>query len=406
MAIDPEEFKKRRQKRTARRAKQQKFKKWLLIVGGSLLLATVVVLLGLWIGSSIRNKEEKIKNAPKTVIHLAAAGDLNFTPKLVASGGMEQDYTKTFMDVLPLLADADISVLNMEGNFCGAPYGTDFSAPQTMAKAMAAAGVDMVQLANSYSIYKGMDGLKKTINAVRTEGMEPLGVYSSAAEAKAGKGYSIRNVKGIKMAFVAFTKGMDGMALPAGNEGCVNILYQDYATDYRKVDTEAISRVMDAVAKEKPDITVVLLHWGSEYNDNISQSQEDILKLLKSKGADAIIGTHSHYVQKMKWDQTDNTFVAYSLGDFAGDAERSGAEYSVVLQLEITKNEETGETKITGYDYTPIFTVVEEEKPVRILRIKEAMTAYEMGYIDKVTPETYNAMTYALTRIEARIQGK
>ena len=407
MALNPEEFKRRREKRAAQRKRQQKFKKWLQIGVAALLVVALVLPIGLWIRHRIQKKAQAAQenSAPKTVIHLAAAGDLNITSKLVESGGEAQDYTDTFMDVLPLLADADVSVLNLEGNFYGAPYGTDFSAPQTLAKALAAAGVDFVQLANSYSIYKGMDGLRKTINAVRAEGMEPLGVYASAQEAKEGKGYTICTVKGIKIAFIAFTKGMDGMALPSGNEGCVNILYQDYATDYRKVDKEAISRVLDAANKEKPDLTVVMLHWGSEYNDNISQSQEDILDLLKSKGVDAVLGTHSHYVQEMKLD-SDGTFVAYSLGDFAGDAQRSGAEYSVVLQLEITKNEETGVTKITGYDYTPIFTVTEPEKPIRIMRIREAMTAFEMGYIDKITQETYDAMTYALERIDKRVRGK
>jgi poly-gamma-glutamate synthesis protein (capsule biosynthesis protein) len=251
-----------------------------------------------------------------------------------------------------------------------------------------------------------MDGLKKTIDAVRAEGMEPLGVYANTPQAQAAKGYTIRTVKGIKIAFVAFTKGMDGMALPAGNEGCVNILYEDYATDYQTVNTDAINRVLDAAAKEKPDVTVALLHWGSEYNDNVSDSQEDILKLLKGKGVDAVIGTHSHYVQKMQMDKENGTFVAYSLGDFAGDAERSGSEYSVVLELEITRNEETGETAITDFGYTPIFTVVEEGKPLRVVRIKEAMEAYEGDYIEKISQKTYEAMTYALQRIEARINAE
>ena len=34
------------------------------------------------------------------------------------------------------------------------------------------------------------------------------------------------------------------------------------------------------------------------------------------------------------------------------------------------------------------------------------MTAFDMGYIDKISKETYDAMIYALERIEARIHGK
>ena len=119
-----------------------------------------------------------------------------------------------------------------------------------------------------------------------------------------------------------------------------------------------------------------------------------------------IIGTHPHYVQKMTFDKEKGTFVAYSLGDFFGDATRAGSEYSIILDLEITKNNNTGETKVTGYSYTPIFTVREEGKPLRVVRIEPTMAAYENHYIDKVSKETYDAMAYALKRIAARIKGE
>ena len=50
--------------------------------------------------------------------------------------------------------------------------------------------------------------------------------------------------------------------------------------------------------------------------------------------------------------------------------------------------------------------MAEPEKPLKVLRIREAMKAYEDGYIDRVSQETYDAMAYALERIEARINGK
>ena len=121
---------------------------------------------------------------------------------------------------------------------------------------------------------------------------------------------------------------------------------------------------------------------------------------------DAIIGSHPHYVQKIDFDQETGKLVAYSLGDFFGDAQRPGTEYSVLLDLEITKNNTTGEAKITGFSYTPIFTVKEEGKQTRVVRIREAMAAYEAGYIDKVSAETYAVMAYAIQRIDARIAGE
>ena len=408
MALDPEDLKKKReQRKQARQSKNKKNRVRFLIIGA---VAVVILVLIIALFSCQKNPSKPNKpNAPvaaDTVIHLAAAGDLNVTENVVAAGGAHYDYTDVFIDVLPILAEADLSVLNFEGNFYGAPYGTDRSAPPELAQALSRAGVDLIQLANSYSIYKGMDGLSKTINTLRASGLEPLGAYATSAQARAAKGYTIRQVEGIKIAFVAFTKGMDGMALPEGNGNCVNLLYTDYSTDYQKVDTAGISKIMDAVNKENPDLTVVLVHWGSEFNNNISESQEKICDLLQNKGANAILGTHPHYVQKMELNPENGTFVAYSLGDFISDGVKAGSEYSVILDLEITKSGATGQTQITNFTYTPIFTVAEPEKPLKILQIASARQAYEDGFLGKVTPETYEAMGYALTRIEDRIAGK
>jgi len=409
MAFDPEQIKKQRQLRQEMRKKKQKRNILILAGVATVLCAAIVISIIAITSGGQRNRPSETTadtSPPDTVIRLAAVGDLNVTKSVTDSGGSNLSYTDTFMDVAHLLADPDITLVNFEGNLYGAPYGEDRSAPQTLASAMQAAGIDLVQLANSYSIYKGMDGLSATIAGIRSAGMEPLGVYANANEAKSGKGYTIRTVGGVKIAFVAFTKGMDGMALPPGNESCVNVLYKDYASTYQEVDTEGITAVLNRISKENPDLTVAMLHWGSEYNDTISKSQNEICQLLQSNGVDAILGTHSHYVQKMTFDPEAGTFVAYSLGDFVGDASRSGTEYSVVLELEITKDSITGETKISNFSYTPIFTVAEKGKPLRVLRIQEAITAYESGYIDRVSQETYEAMKYALTRIEARIHAE
>jgi len=298
-------------------------------------------------------------------------------------------------------------VVNLEGNLCGAPYGSgSASAPQGLAEALGDAGVDLIQLANSYSINQGISGLATTINNVRAAGMEPLGVYADQAAYKAGKGYTIRTVQGIKIAFVAFTKGMDGMALPPGSENCVNVLYTDYESTYQTIDTEGITAVLAAAAQENPDITVAMLHWGSEHNDTISKSQESIVALLQENGVDAIIGTHSHYLQKMELNEETGNFVAYSLGDFTGDCEKAGSEYSVILDLEITKDRKSGETTISGFSYTPIYTVAEGKEPQRVVRIRQAMEAYEESFLGSVSQATYDGMTYALTRIEERIAGE
>lgn len=342
--------------------------------------------------------------APETVIHFAAAGDLNVTDNVVASGGAGYDYTNTFLDVVPLLGDADLTAVNLEGIVCGAPYGGENrSTPQPLLNALAAAGVDIVQTANSYTIKKGISSLSTTLRSIELAGMDPVGSFADKAEYRKSGGYNLYTVQGIKVAVVAFTKGMDSMTLPAGSEQCVNLLYTDYSSTYRKVDTQGITKLLRAVAEEKPDVTIALLHWGSEYNDRHSDSQDEIRKLMLAEGVDAIIGTHPHYLQEMVFDESAGTFVAYSLGDFFGDGDKAGTEYSVVLDLEITKNNVTGKTKITGYRYTPIFTAKDSQGLLRVLRMDQAIAAYESGHIERVTQAEYDAMVYALKRIQARI---
>lgn len=345
--------------------------------------------------------------AADTVIHFVAGGDLNVTDKVVASGGAAggYDYSDVLLDVVPVLSGGDLTVLNFEGSLSGEPYGTDSkSAPQQLMTDLKNAGVDLIQTANSKTLANGLRGLTATIQGIRQTGMQNLGTFTDREEYERYQGYLIREVNGIRVAVVAFTKGMDGSGLPAGGEKCVNLLYKDYTSTYQKVDTEGITAVLQAVAKESPDVTIAMLHWGSEFNDQISATQKKIIKLMQEQGVDAIIGTHPHYVQQMGFDEETGVFVAYSLGDFLGDAEKAGTDYSVLLDLEITKDGKTGETKITGYSYTPIYQY-ESEEGLRLLRIREAIAAYESSYIDSVSAEVYAAMKSALSRIEARVSA-
>lgn len=415
MALEPEELSRRRQQRRAQQmARQRKFRLRLILAAVALVACAVAIFFV--VRSSTRKEPPTLPaqqtqpltsatDAPEgvTTIRIGAVGDLNITDRVVGSGDM-QGYNQVFLDISHLLADPELTLMNLEGVLCGSPYGASRSAPVELMQSLKKAGVDVVQLANSYTIYKGISGLSDTITALRALGLNPLGAYESNAAFAESKGFTMLDVSGVRIALVAFTKGMDGMALPAGSEDCVNLLYTDYSSTYQQVDREGINAVLTAVQKEKPDLTVAMLHWGSEFNDTISASQNEICQLLQDGGVDAIIGTHSHYVQKM--ELTDGRFVAYSLGDFLGDAQRAGSEYSVILELTVQKDRESGRTEITEFIYTPIFVVNEEDKPLRILRINEAIAAYEAGQVDRVSQETYEAMQYALRRIEARVAGE
>ena len=434
MANSPEDMEKRRKRREEqirRRRKQQRRTR--------LLLAAAVVVLGLCCGliyyfvqsaptgemsapaappaqteapTAAPTEETRSRWETVTTVHVRAAGDLNITDSVVDSGLSSNgyDFTRAFQDVASTLSAADLTVMNLEGNICGEPYGTaTTSAPNQILTALNNAGVDILQMANSCTINNGLIGLNSTLQAIRNAGIEPVGAYSSTAEFKSSKGYTICDVQGVRIAVVAFTKGVGGRGLPEGSEGCVNLLYTDYESTYRRVDTAGITQVLKNAKAENPDFIIALVHWGSENNDTVSKTQESIISLLQKNGVGLIVGTHPHLVQKIDFNQTAGTLVAYSLGDFYGDGTRSGTNYSIILDVEITKDTEKRTTKVTGYSYTPIYTVTGSQSAdgrQRVVRIEQAMQAHDGNFVDKITDDCYKDMAYSLTRIADRTSGK
>ena len=427
MSLDHDELNKRRQDREKRRKRRQRAMYFKLV-----LAIIVLIACGVGIFFLIKNNNPvsaptlatvPVETTPETVpptekrsswdkapvkIHVAAAGDLNITDKVVWSGQISGDfnYTTAFMDVAPILSEADLSILNFEGNVCGAPYGTETgSAPQQLLEALKNAGVDVLQMANSCSIKNGLMGLTSTLSNIRAAGLEPVGAFSSADEFRKTKGYTICQVGDVKIALVAFTKGVGSLGLPVGSEDCVNILYEDYYTTYQTINKKAIRNILRAAEAEKPDLTIALLHWGSEYNEEISKSQQEVAKLMIAEGVDAIIGSHPHLVHQIDFDEEKGTIVAYSLGDFFGDGERGGTNYAIILDLEITKDYDTGATKVTDYSYVPIYTLAENQcdGQRRVIRIENAMSAYELNFVDKITDSCYENMQFAMDRILKRV---
>lgn len=350
-----------------------------------------------------------IQKSPITTIHIKAAGDLNVTDSVVNAGMAvnSYDFSPVFKDVAAILSDADLTVVNFEGNICGAPYGTETtSAPAELLTALRGCGVDLLQMANSCAINNGLNGLTATLRAIRAAGIEPVGAFASSEEFQKSKGYTMTEIQGVKVGFVAFTKGLGGRGMPAGNEELVNILYTDYATEYKEIDKTRITSILKAMEEEKPDLTIALLHWGSEYNDDISKTQEQLVSLLRKNGVDVVLGTHPHTLQPIEFDESAGTLVAYSLGDFFGEADRGATNYSVILDLEITKDANAGTTKVTDYTLHPIYTVRENEcvgnNDRRVVRIGTALSAYNGNFLDKVTDSCKSSMEYALTRIDER----
>lgn len=428
MPLHDDEMNRRRERREAQRRKQRAQARRMRL---RLILAALLLILG---GVAIyrlmpENGAEKTpvvketapvqtaaptspaQKDPITTIHIRAGGDLNVTDAVVNAGISINgyDFTSAFKDVTAVLSEADLTVLNFEGNVCGEPYGTETtSAPIELIQGLRNAGVDMLQVANSCIINNGLNGLTTTLQAIRSAGIEPVGAFASTEEFRRSKGYTMTEIQGVKVAFVSFTKGMNGRGLPAGSEDLVNLLYTDYALTYQTIDKKRIESILKDVEAERPDITIALLHWGSEYNDDISSTQKSIISLMQRRGVDVIIGTHPHLVQPIVYDEAAGTLVAYSLGDFFGDASRGGTNYSIILDIEITKDDNAGTTRVTDYSYIPIYTVKSTEcagnySYSRVMRIETALSAYQGNFLDKITTSCQESMTTSLERIASRV---
>ena len=412
----------------ARRLRRQEQKRRLLMRQRVLavVLLVIVILSLILILRGCRNRREhpelyvkkdsalELQTEPDATVNIAAVGDIMITDDLLADAKQPDgsyQFAESFAAVSGYTLSADFTIGNLECNFCGEPYAgkPDYRAPDSLATTLSTIGFDLLQTANTCSIQNGLSGLQSTIDTLTNAGIDHAGTYTSEAERTQNGGVVLKTVSGMKIAIVAYTKGLGGLQLPEGAEYAVNLLYKDYSTDYNKLDMSALLGSVDAAKSLKPDIILVMLHWGSENNDTISKTQETIINLLQKNGVGLILGTHPHLVQQVLYDESAGTLVAYSLGDFYGDGSRGGTNYSIILDVEITKDAERRTTKVTGYSYTPIYTVVRSQSVdslQRVVRIEQAMQAYDGKFVDKYTEACYQDMAYSLTRIAARTSGK
>lgn len=334
--------------------------------------------------------EPEVPAKPDTKITLSAVGDIMIYDEQIADAKQEDgtfSFADSFSAISAFTSYADFTVGNLELNFVGS---TDYrgkgvwNAPEVLAEDLKNIGFDILQTANTYSINNGINGLTNTIKFLNAAGIEHLGTYIETAEKTDGGGVIVKEKNGIKIAFIAFTKGLNGYTLPSGSEYCVDLLYTDYDKNYSNVNEPAIMERLEAAKSHDPDVIVAMLHWGAEYELETSASQEEIADLLLKNGVDVILGTHSHVVGPMETRTVETVdgeekecFIAYSLGNFFSYMpDKDHTMESVVLNLEFTKSGETGDTVVSGIEYLPLYILdrgEEAETRFEVLPIRPAI---------------------------------
>jgi len=340
-----------------------------------------------------------------TTATLAAVGDIMMYDDQLAAARKDDntyDFTPAFRAVWAYTESADITVGNLELNFCGGPNysgstqsSTYFNAPESLASDLHKIGFDVLQTANTYSIVNGMDGLKSTINYLNKNGIEAVGTHLTDPAEAPDKGVVIRysgpDNTGIKFAFIGFTKGLNGLALPNNSRYAVDLLYNDYTKAYEDIAVTAITERIEAAKAHDPDVIIAMVHWGSEFELDVSKTQREIRDLMFKNGVDVILGTHSHVVGPMETHEVKTVdgeqktcFVAYSLGNFISgmdetDPNRPDTQKSVILNLEFMKDGATGETTISDIGYIPLYILDHKDDAVEtrfeVLPIRSAISA-------------------------------
>ena len=337
-------------------------------------------------------------------VTIAAVGDIFLSDEMLEQAKKPDgsyDFLPAFADVFSAVSDTDLTIGNFEGNFNGSPYGPSYgSYPDELANTLKNGGFDVLQTANSYSVYAGMTGLERTKNIIEGKGIAALGTYVDSQDREENE-VRLFEVNGVRVAFVAFTKSLSGMTLPDDVTGCVNMLYLDYMTDYQEINEEGILSAINKAKQLNADIIIAGLHWGSENISGISESQNAIADLMFTNGVDVILGSHSHIVSTVERrsvttadGERKDVVLAYSLGDFC-EVESGECNLAPVLKMAFTKSP-TGRITLSKLYYSTVAAVdLGADAPVRFmtLDVDSALTLYESNYYDRISTELYDRLS-------------
>jgi poly-gamma-glutamate synthesis protein (capsule biosynthesis protein) len=236
-------------------------------------------------------------------ITLAFGGDVNFEGHLAHL----LDGADGLGELRATLGAADVSVVNLETAITdrGSPEAKIYhfrTSPKALAT-LAAAGVDVVTMANNHTVDFGPDGLIDTLAARDASPIPVVGIGRNAADAFAP---AVVTVEGLSVAVIGSSQ--------------VNDLT---VTKYPASDTTAgiagnlrNDRLVAAVtaARSRYDLVVVYLHWGTDYTSCPDGAQTATATALAAAGADVVVGSHAHRVQGGGW--LGRAYVDYGLGNF------------------------------------------------------------------------------------------
>lgn len=303
-------------------------------------------------------------------ITLLAAGDCLMHNTQIWSGEQSDgnyNFDCFFAEVKPFIAQADYSSTCFEAPMAGAAAGYSgyplFNSPDAMAQTFANAGFDLISTANNHIFDQGYAGAMRTLEVLKGAGLDTIGAYRSLEESES---LLIKEINDIKVGYLAYSYGTNGIPVPADKGYCFNFLEKE--------------RVLQDVALLRPqvDVLILILHWGYEYMPEPDPEQVEMAYDFLEAGADVILGSHPHVIQPLEIIGVGekDKLVIYSMGNFISNQRGLERNSGVILNMKFIKNLTTGITRLSQVNYIPTYChtyMIDGKRKFRVVSVEKAL---------------------------------
>lgn len=309
--------------------------------------------------NEIRDEEIVLEEKDEySELSLYATGDIMFHGSQLKSAydnsTGEYDFKGVFESVKKYLESADIAIGNFETTTAGEsmPISSypSFNSPDSTMNALKYSGFDILATANNHSLDTGKIGVINTIDNIEKNNMD----YIGTSKEPSGR-FLLKEENEIVLSFLSYTYGLNGndsRLTPQELEYMINLI------DEEKIE-EDIKK-----AKNVSDKVVVFIHWGDEYSREPSEFQMNLADKMFNWGADVILGSHPHVIQRSERIKKDgeDKFIIYSMGNFISNQRRETlpntrnniyTEDGVMVNINFKKNLKTEKVIIDEVNYTP-----------------------------------------------------
>lgn len=227
------------------------------------------------------------------------------------------------------------------------------NAPSRYLDALKYAGVDGVVMANNHNCDAGEDGLQETIDQVDRYELAHTGVFRSDKDQR----YMMFDVNGIRVGYLSYVSEITGY-----NGKDEDWPSKSVETNLNYYSKSKAQEDIQTLRENGAEYVIVYMHWGVKNAQTVKPSQKQAAQELADVGADYIVGSHCHLLQKyVELTAADGRIVPcfYSLGDFQSSIEQiPGNRDSAILRIRLKRHED-GSIYLAKNYYIPCYTYTE-----------------------------------------------